>query len=218
MADVRATTELKKQELLTLKGRVGRRVKLKPAPKRVRRIAGLDIMLTPGAARVHVGTCLMSFPKFDVIEEAMATDEMDDAMYGELGNVVFVPLILSVLKMLKNKFDLVMIREINTKQDPPMASLVGVIAGRPAVGVSEGATRLSNLSKLDGVRRAGPVRVRGRKTPLGVIAGHLVTFKDASSLVKACIKESRVPEPVRVAGLRVRAWEREWRKMNLGRG
>jgi deoxyinosine 3'endonuclease (endonuclease V) len=218
MADAGAIRELKKQELLTLRERVRPRVRLRPAPKRIRRIVGIDIELTPEAARIHVGACLMSFPKFEVLEEAIATDELDDALYEELGNVVFVPLTLSLLKMLKHKLDLIILRELTVKEDLPLASMIGVIVGKPSIGVSEGASRLRKLAKLDGSRRAGPVKARGRKTPLGVIAGHLVTFKDASSLVKACVKESRMPEPLRNAGLRVRAWEREWRRMNVGRG
>jgi deoxyinosine 3'endonuclease (endonuclease V) len=108
-----------------------------------------------------------------------------------------------------------MMREMSLKEEIPLSSYVGVIAGRPSIGISESHSSLKNLSKWDGSKRAGAIRVRRHKTTLGVIAGHLMTFKDASSLARACIKETRLPEPIRSAGKRVRAWEREWRRINL---
>jgi deoxyinosine 3'endonuclease (endonuclease V) len=153
-----------------------------------------------------------------VVEETIATDELDVVIEKRLGTVVFVPLVLSVLKMLKSKTDVVMLREISLKEELPLASYVGVISGRPAIGISDRSTSLKHMAKWDGVRRAGVVKIRGHKTPVGVIAGHLMTFKDASLLVKACATEVRMPEPLRNAGMRVRAWEREWRRVNLERG
>jgi deoxyinosine 3'endonuclease (endonuclease V) len=218
MAGVDALRELRAKELVTLKERVRRRIKLKPGPKRVRKITGVDIVLTPRAHKVHVCACVMTFPKLRVVEETIATDELDVVIEKRLGTVVFVPLVLSVLKMLKSKTDVVMLREISLKEELPLASYVGVISGRPAIGISDRSTSLKHMAKWDGVRRAGVVKIRGHKTPVGVIAGHLMTFKDASLLVKACATEVRMPEPLRNAGMRVRAWEREWRRVNLERG
>jgi deoxyribonuclease V len=215
MAEVKALTDLRKRELLTLKDRVEHRIKIKPAPKRVRRVVGVDIVLTPGAGKVHVCACLMSFPKLRVLEETIATDEMDIAVQMSLGTVVFVPLILSVLKMLKHKCDVIMVREVTLKEEIPLSGYIGVISGRPTIGISERGSSFTRLAKLQDVKRAGLVKIRGHKTPIGVIAGHLATFKDASSLVKACITDTRIPEPLRNAGMRVRAWEREWRRLNL---
>jgi deoxyribonuclease V len=215
MAEVAALKDLRAKELLTLKERVERRIKFKPAPKRIRRIVGIDIVTTPEAAKVHVCACLMSFPKLAVLEEAIATDEMEDAVQTDLGNVSVVPLILTTLKTLKLKSDLIMIREPSLREELTLASYVGVIAGRPSIGVSDRSSNLKSISKWQGVKRAGSVKIRGHKTGVGVIAGHLVTFKDASALVKACAKETRMPEPVRSAAARVHAWEREWRRINL---
>ncbi|MFH1311842.1 MAG: endonuclease V [Candidatus Eisenbacteria bacterium] len=215
MAEVAALKDLRARELLTLKERVERRIKFKAAPKSIRRIAGIDIVLTPAAAKIHVCASLLSYPKLVVLEEAIATDELDDAVLTELGNVSLVPLVLSVLKMLKQKTDLIMIKELSLREELILASYVGVIAGRPSIGVSDRSSNLKSLSKWEGVKRAGSIKIRGHKTRVGVIAGHLVTFKDASALVKACAKETRMPEPVRCAGSRVHAWEREWRRVNL---
>jgi deoxyribonuclease V len=215
MAEVNALKELKKRELLTLKERVEPRVKLKPAPKRIKRIAGVDIAFTEEANKIHICASLLSYPKMSVLEEAIATDDIDPQLHGYLGNIVYVPLILSVLKMLKQKCDMIMIRELPFGSSLPIAGYIGVIAGRPTIGISPRGGGLKRFAKLDGVRRAGAVKVRGHGIPVGVIAGHMVTFKDASALVKACTMESRIPEPVRDAGNRVRAWEREWRRLNI---
>jgi deoxyribonuclease V len=215
MAEINALRELKKKELLTLRERVERRIKLKPAPRRIKRIAGVDVVFTEEANKIHVCASLVSYPKLQVLEEAIATDEIDVSLHKDLGNIVYVPLILSVLKMLKQKCDAIMIRELPFGTSLPLAGYVGVIAGRPTIGISPGGGGVKKYAKWNGERRAGAVRIRGHRTPMGVIAGHMVTFKDASMLVKACITESRIPEPVRDAGNRVRAWEREWRRLNI---
>jgi deoxyinosine 3'endonuclease (endonuclease V) len=216
MVKANALTILRMKELVTLRERVERKIKFKKAPKRIRRIAGIEVVLTPQAHKVHVCASLVSVPKLEFIEEAIATDELDDAMMEDLGSLGLVPLILSVIKMLKGNPDLIMTKELSTRDDIPLASYIGVISGKPAIGISDKSPGLKRIAKWEGIKRAGPVKLRRHRTPLGVIAGHLVTFKDAASLVRATVTESRIPEPVRGAGLRVRAWEREWRRVNLG--
>jgi len=217
MAESNALKELRKKELITLRQRVETRIKIKPPPKRIRRVAGVDLVLTPQARKVHVCASLMSYPKLKVLEEVIATDELDSAVQTELGTVAFVPLILSVLKMLKQKCDMIMVRELSAREDIPLAAYVGVISGSPTLGISDKSSTMKAVATLDGVKRAGPVKIRGHKTPLGVVAGHLTTFTDSWKMVKACITDSRIPEPIRNAGARVRAWEREWRRLNLSR-
>jgi deoxyribonuclease V len=217
MVEPNVLKELRKKELITLRQRVESRIKIKPLPKRIRRIAGVDMVLTPRARKVHVCASLLSYPKLNVLEEAIATDELDTAVQTELGTVAFVPLILSVLKMLKQKCDVIMVREISVREDIPLAAYVGVISGSPALGISDKSSTMKAVATLEGVKRAGPVKIRGHKTPLGVVAGHLMTFTDSWKMVKACITDSRIPEPIRNSGARVRAWEREWRRLNLKR-
>lgn len=207
--------ELRTKELKKLRERVAGKVRKKKGPKRVRRIAGIDIALSPKAGRVHVCVSMLSFPKLRVLEEAIATDELSDEAIKALGNVAFVPLIQSVLKMLKRKADMVMIRELSLKEDMPLASYVGVIAGRPSMGISPRGTTPKKLAKWDNTKRSGPVKIKGHATPITVIAGHMTTFVDASRIAKACCTEARMPEPLRDAGSRVRAWERAWSKFNI---
>jgi deoxyribonuclease V len=217
MPDLTSLKELRMRELTTLRERVAKRLKIKPLAKRVRRIAGVDVALTQRASKVHVCACLMSFPKLEVLEEAIATDELDLHVYKDLGNVALVPLILSVLKMLKKNVDVIVVREVSLGENTPLASYVGVISGKACFGVSERASTLSKIASWEGQRRAGAVKIRGHRTAVSVIAGHHLTLKDATALVKACARETRLPEPLRNAGARVRAWEREWRRVNPGR-
>jgi len=207
--------ELRSEELQKLKERVSGRVRKKSGPKTVRRIAGVDIVFTSGAGRVHACASMLSFPKLRVLEEAIATDELSGDAVKKLGNVAYVPLIQGVLKMLKRKADVVIIREPSLKEDIPLSSYVGVVSGRPSFGISLRGGTPKKLVKWDNAKRSGAVKIRGHKIPLTVIAGHLTTFVDASRITRACCTESRIPEPLRDAGSRVRAWERAWRKFNI---
>ena len=215
MAEAEALRKLRMTELNQLKVRVTRRRKLKSAPKRMRRVAGIDIVTTMEAGKAHAAVCLVSFPRMQTLEEAIATDEIDRVLYADVGNAVFVPLIMNVLKMLKRSPDVIVVRELSLRDEIPISAYVGVIAGKPSIGVSERGAGFKARKGPDRVKVAGPVKIRGHRTPLAVIAGHLITFKDAERIVKSLIKETRMPDPVRGAGLRVRAWEREWRRLNL---
>lgn len=207
--------ELRARELERLRERVASRVKKKSGPKRVRRIVGIDLVPTPKAGRVHICASMLSFPKLKVLEEAIATDELSEDAVKSLGNVAFVPLIQSVLKMLKRNPDIVMMKEVTLKEEIPLASYVGVISGKPSFGVSPRGTTPRKLAKWDNLKRSGPVKIRGHSTPITVVAGHLTTFSDASRIARACCTEARIPEPLREAGSRVRAWERAWKKFNV---
>ncbi|MGD8628596.1 MAG: hypothetical protein PVH52_05905, partial [bacterium] len=89
MVEPNVLKELRKKELITLRQRVESRIKIKPLPKRIRRIAGVDMVLTPRARKVHVCASLLSYPRLNVLEEAIATDELDTAVQTELGTVAF---------------------------------------------------------------------------------------------------------------------------------
>jgi deoxyinosine 3'endonuclease (endonuclease V) len=217
MANPGMLKDLRARELGILRERVARRVKIKPLAKRTRKIVGLDLALTPRASKMHVCACLMSLPNLVTLEEAIATDELDVRAFKELGLVALVPLTLSVLKMLKRNFDVIIVREPVLSEAIPLSSYVGVISGKPAYGISERASTLSKLATWEGRRRAGAVKIRGRGAAVSVIAGHNIDLKDAASVTKACARETRLPEPVRNAGTRVRAWEREWKRVNLGK-
>jgi deoxyribonuclease V len=207
--------ELRAKELEKLRERVAGRVRRKNGPKRVRRVVGIDLVLSPKAGRAHVCASMLSFPRLKVLEEAIATDELSDEAIKALGNVAYVPLIQSVLKMLKRKPDVVMVKEISLKEEIPLAGYVGVISGRPSIGVSPRGTTPRKLARWDNARRSGPVKIRGYAQALTVIAGHLTSFEDAGRIVKACSTEARIPEPLRDAGARVRAWEKAWSKFNI---
>ena len=207
--------ELRTKELTILRERVTKRIKIRPLAKSVRRMVGVDVMVTAQASKVHVCASLMSVPKMEILEEAIATDELDMLLYRDLGNLVFVPLILSVLKMLKRKIDVIAVREPSVGADLPLASYIGVISGRPTFGVTERLGGLAKLALWEGERRAGSIKIRGHRAGLGIVAGHLLTLKDASTLARSTTKDSRFPEAVSNARSRVRAWEREWKKTNL---
>jgi deoxyribonuclease V len=207
--------DLRAKELENLRERVSSRVKMKKGPKSVRRIAGIDIVLSPKAGRVHVCASMLSFPRLKVLEEAIATDELSEEAIKALGNVAFVPVVQSVLKMLKRKADVLMIRELTLKEDIPLAGYIGVVSGRPSIGISPRGTTPRKLAKWHDVKRSGPVKIRGHATPITVIAGHLTNLTDAGKLAKACCTEARMPEPLRDAGSRVRAWEKAWSKFNI---
>jgi deoxyinosine 3'endonuclease (endonuclease V) len=209
---------LRAEELLKLRERVSGRIRKKNGPKRVRRVVGIDLALSPAAGRVHVCASMLSFPKLKVLEEAIATDELDEGMIKEMGNVAFVPLVQNVLKMLKRKADVVMVKEPSLKEDIPLSGFVGVISGRPSIGISQRGTSPRKLARWENTKRSGTVKIKGHRTPLTVIAGHLTTFSDAGRIAKACCIGSRIPEPVRDAGSRVRAWERAWKKLNVHGG
>lgn len=217
MVETEALRKLRLTEFNLLRERVVKRIKFKPAPKRIRRIAGVDIVTTLEAGKAHAAACLISFPRMQILEEAIATDEIDRVLYADVGNPIFIPLIMNVLKTLKRNPDLILVKELSLRDEIPLAAYVGVIAGKPTIGVNERGSGYKGRKGPDRIKISGSVKIRGHRTPIAVVAGNLVTFKDAQSIVKALAKDVRLPAPIRGAGMRVRAWEREWRRLNIGR-
>ncbi len=215
MVEIEALRKLRLTEFSQLRERVLKRLKFKPAPKRMRRVVGVDVVTTLQAGKAHAAACLVSFPKMQVLEEAIATDEIDRVLYADVGNPIFVPLIMNVLKMLKRNPDVILVKELSLRDEIPLAAYVGVIAGKPTIGVSERGSGFKGRKGHDGIKISGPVKIAGHRTPIAVVAGNLVTFKDAQNIVKALAKDARLPAPLRGAGMRVRAWEREWCRLNV---
>lgn len=214
MFEEHALGKLREQELSKLRERVERRVRIKPLSKRVRKIAGLAFVIDHEVERVHGAVTLMSLQKMKVLEEATATEEFDVALNQAIGNCSLVPFALSLLKMLKGNPDLVMVREVTLKDKLPLCCCVGVIAGKPSLGIADRGWRFA-LDRRDGIKIAGSVRLKGKKAPIGVIAGHLIGLKDAQTIVKQLTLEAGLPEPIRNATIRLKAWLDEWRRLNI---
>lgn len=217
MFEEQALGKLREEELRKLRERVEKKIKIKPLSKSVGKIAGLAFVIDRRVERVHGAVSLMSLQKMKVLEEATATEEFDASLNQAVGNCSLVPFALSLLKMLKRNPDLILVKEVTLKDRLPLSSCVGVIAGKPSVGIADRGWRFA-LEKRDGIRIAGSVRLKGRKGPIGVIAGHLVALKDAQTIVRKTTVEAGQPEPIRNSMVRLKAWLDEWRRLNVNKG
>ncbi len=209
-----ALGKLREEEFVKLRERVEKKVRIKPLSKRIGKVAGLVFVIDRDIQRVHGAISLISLSKMKILEEATATEEFDAKLNKVVGNCSLVPFALSLLKMLKRNPDLVLIKEITLKDKLPLCACVGVIAGKPSVGISDRGWRFA-MGKRDGVKIAGSLKIKGRKAPVGVIAGHLVGLKDAEAIVKKATIEAGMPEPIRSATSRLKAWLDEWRRLNV---
>ncbi|MGQ9809940.1 MAG: endonuclease V [bacterium] len=216
MLEEQSLRKLKEMELRRLKERVEKRIKIKPLSKSIRKIAGLVFVIDKDSERVHGAISLISLQKMKILEEATATEEFDAKLDQAVGNCSLVPFALSLIKMLERNPDLILIKEINLKDRIPLSAFVGVIAGKPSIGIAERGWRFAG-ERREGMKIAGPLRVRGRKAPIGVVAGHHVRLKDAQTIVRKTTIQAGMPEPLRGAMRRLKAWLGEWQRVNIGR-
>lgn len=217
MFEEQALGKLREEELRKLRERVEKRIKIRPLSKRIGKIAGLAFVIDHEVERVHGAVTLMSLRKMKILEEATATEEFDARLNQAVGNCSLVPFALSLLKMLKRNPDLILVKEVTLKDKLPLSSCVGVIAGKPSIGIADRGWRFA-LEKRDGIRIAGSMRLKGRKAPIGVIAGHMVGLKDAQAIVRQATLEAGLPEPIGNAMVRLKAWLDEWRRLNVKKG
>ncbi|VVB51176.1 Endonuclease V [uncultured archaeon] len=121
------------------------------------------------------------------------------------------PSIVSAFKKLKTKPDILMVdgAGINHPRSAGIATHIGVALDVPTIGITK-KILCGSGEEPSCVGEATPLIYEGRDVgwllksqkrsrPIVVAPGHLVSLKSSLSIVKACIRSHKLPEPIRLA-------------------
>jgi deoxyribonuclease V len=185
-------------------------------PAALRTIAGIDASYRDdpetGAGVSRAAVVVLSYPDLTIVEQVVATTPVAFPYVPGLLSFREAPGVLAALAMLSARPDLLMLdgQGIAHPRRFGIACHVGVLTGLPAIGVAKSVLTGHYGDLGDAAGDQAPLRFRddvigtalrskARCNPLIISVGHRVDLATAVSLVRACLRGYRLPEPTRRA-------------------
>lgn len=205
------------QEAIALQQELQGRVSLLPLKKPIQTIAGADVSLNRFGKEAYAGIIVLSYPDCKPITYALEMCRINFPYIPGLLSFREIPALLACFEKLSVKPDVLMVdgQGIAHPRRLGIASHLGVLTGIPTIGCAksilygkaERPTAIHRENLLIDPKTKEPIGtllfVKDRSNPIVISPGHLVSFDDAVSVTKACLKGYRLPEPTRQAHLLV---------------
>lgn len=187
---------------IELQLRLSRKVVTKDCTNKIRKVCGVDVSYNNETARASA--VVMDAVTLDVLEHiTLETKVMTPYIPGFLMLRESKP-ILSVLKSLKNNFDLLIV-DGNGQLHPRkcgIASYLGIILNKPTIGVAKSllcGNIKNNSIELNG-KILGKVIENKKGKKIYVSVGNKISLRNAVEIIKSLIKEGQwQPEPIIIA-------------------
>ena len=187
---------------IELQLRFSQKVVTKDCTNKIRKVCGVDVSYNNETARASA--VVMDAVTLDVLEHiTLETKVMTPYIPGFLMLRESKP-ILSVLKSLKNNFDLLIV-DGNGQLHPRkcgIASYLGIILNKPTIGVAKSllcGNIKNNSIELNG-KILGKVIENKKGKKIYVSVGNKISLRNAVEIIKSLIKEGQwQPEPIVIA-------------------
>jgi deoxyribonuclease V len=206
----RHTWDVPLEEALAIQKEGGQLVKRQGIViEEIHTIAGVDVAYKDiGRAAIVV----LTFPQLEVIEEVIATRQVDFPYIPGFLSFREIPVVLEALERLSTMPDVLMCdgQGITHPRHFGLASHLGVYLDHPTIGCAK--SRLVGVYTEPGQERGDrspmhyhgelvgmAVRSKPKTNPLFVSIGHRIDLETAVAVVLACGKGYRLPETTRLA-------------------
>ncbi len=178
-------------------------------PKDIKTIGGFDLAFSGG--RVFCAGVVLKYPDLEIIEiKTLCSKEEFPYIPGFL-SFREAPAIIRTYRMLKNKPDIILVdgQGICHPRSFGIASSVGIMLNKPSIGVAK--SKLCGEFKeprdvmkpekifLFGKHVGWVVKTRKECKPIFISPGHKVSVESSLGIVLSCIKDHKLPEPLRMA-------------------
>jgi len=202
------------QEAAEIQRRLSRMVEPQPITKPIALVAGADISYSKIDNRLVAAVVVMTFPELEIVEQIEAEGEAVFPYIPGFLSFREAPAMLEAFSRLRHEPDVIMVdgQGIAHPRGLGLASHLGVILDHPTIGCAK--TRLIGKYAEPGEQKGersplwqggkiiGMVlRTRRGTKPLFISIGHKIDLDTAVSIVLACTRAFRLPEPVRQAHL-----------------
>jgi len=191
--------------------------------ERIQIVAGCDMSFSKGSGKGFAAVCLFRFPDLELIETATAVGDVDFPYIPGLLSFREVPLLAEAYRNLRHKPN-VLICDGQGYAHPRRLGLachLGIELDIPTAGAAKsrlvgeyeepGQVKGSSSALTHGEEIIGAVlRTRDGVKPIFVSPGHKMNFSTAVALVLACSPKYRIPEPTRLADMKVAELKRNW--------
>lgn len=178
-------------------------------PEKIRIVAGVDVAYTDdtsiGAAAV------LNYDSLELIESQTARCTTSFPYLPTLLSFREVPPAVLSIRKLCAKPDVFLVDGQGYAHPYccGFASHLGLALGRPTIGIAksrlfghvdkeEAKSDLSLLRRKDKIIGAA-LRTKAESKPIYISVGHMISLETATSIAKHCIRDHRLPEPIRKA-------------------
>jgi deoxyribonuclease V len=183
---------------------LARKVSLKDGFNKIKTIAGADSAFFEG--RIFTSVVVCDYPSLKPLERVSHSDKEGFPYIPGFLSYRETPSIEKAFKKLKAKPDILLVdgQGICHPRGIGLASHVGIILCVPTIGVAK--SRLCGDIKKEKIFLKGSqvgwfLETKPGARPLFISPGHKVSIKQSQEIVKACIKNHKLPEPLRLAHL-----------------
>ncbi|MCW4010762.1 MAG: endonuclease V [Candidatus Bathyarchaeota archaeon] len=175
-------------------------------PAEARLVAGVDAAY---AGDLGFGAvAVLDYESMQILETQTATLRVKFPYVATLLSFRELPLLVACIRKLKLQPDVFLVdgHGVAHSYRLGLASHLGVVLGKPTVGVAK--NRLIGEPKQvgkdhflvqNGEALAAVVQTQRGAKPVYVSVGNMVSLKSAVNIVKHCIRDARVPEPIQAA-------------------
>lgn len=212
---------LSPRQAVAVQRRLASRVVVAPPDRALRRVAGLDAAFSADGRHCLAVAVVWDRIERRVTEVASASRPVRFPYVPGLLSFREAPALLAALRKLRQPVDVLLCdgQGLAHPRRFGIACHLGVLCGLPAVGCAK--------SRLIGEHAGPPVHAGGRAAltvkgevlgavvrtragvrPVFVSVGHKLDLSAAVKLVLSCVRNSRLPEPTRLADRLVAAWKR----------
>lgn len=168
-------------------------------PEKIRLIAGVDVAY---AGETAIGAvAVLGYESLELLERQTATCAVRFPYVPTLLSFKEIPAAVACIKKLKRQPDVFLVdgQGIAHPYRCGFASHLGLAIGKPTIGVAK--SRLVgepvNAYLVENGQIIGAVvTTKECSKPVYVSVGHLVSLESAVKIVKHCVRNSRIPEPL----------------------
>ncbi len=207
---------LTSQEGRILQRELALSIQLQPVPENPRLVAGADVAFNRNENLFFASIILLSYPDLKVIEETSAHHRSTFPYVPGLLSFREGPVLLKAFEKLRNTPDVVLFdgQGLAHPRRFGLACHLGLWLGLPSIGCAKSrlvGTHLEPAAEqggstplMDHEEKIGEVlRTKTGIKPLYISPGHLADFESSARLVLSCCTRYRLPEPTRLADIRV---------------
>jgi deoxyribonuclease V len=197
------------KDLIKIQEHIAKKVSLKNGFSKIKTIAGFDVAYLGEKAKVC--GVVLDYRNLE-IKEIVTHKFMAEFPYiPTFLSFREGPPIIEVYKMFKIKPDVLMIdgHGIAHPRKAGLASYIGVLLNKPTIGVAksrligeykEPKKPFSATKLMLGKNQIGWVLKSGKNyKPIFISPGHKISFRSSLKITMRCIKDEKLPEPIRIA-------------------
>jgi len=200
------------REAVALQEVLRHRVRLIPLPRPPRLVGGADAICDRTGRQIFGALTVFTYPELELVEEAGAAGDCPFPYRTGLLSFREIPILAAAFQKLRQPPDVLLVdgQGIAHPRGLGLASHLGLVLDVPTIGVAK--SRLVGEGEEPEMEAGAgsPLFWKGRvvglilrtqsgRKPFYLSPGHLITLKEARTIVLGCVRRYRTPLPLRQA-------------------